>query len=283
MSAPKLPDADEMRRLVLDALGSATSATGLGSHYDKKAKENDLYEAFILLTLLEVAVRQRWDVTIVGPDGGERDELLLRGAPGSFTNPSREYTHAVLSRRGAFDLEAHVGVKVRGESGVLHEADLLLMPRAVSEACRASGDAPGVRQAIAVLEAKFISADSVPLGYGRGLVGLGRDMALPLGALVSTRTSDTVSRLLARWKLHHVATEVTGTAGLNAATLRRHFEEVLAWWGSSGAGWRANASWHDDAFWRSRPLPPRPRPPVEQRTTSHSMFSRQRGRGNGGG
>jgi|SRR5215204_1167114 len=104
MSSLSLPDADEVRDLVVAAIQAATAGTGLAADYDEKAK---------------------------AAAGKQQSDLLLRAAPGSFVTPTQPYTHAVLSRSGAFDLEAHVGVKIRRHSDVLHEADLLLLPRAV--------------------------------------------------------------------------------------------------------------------------------------------------------
>lgn len=243
MSGTGLPSADEVRDLVINALTGAALGSGVSSAYDDKAKANDYFEAFIFTTLLEEAVANAWAVTIVDTAGAEQQELLLRAAPGSFENPTQPYTHAVLSRRGAFDLEAHVGVKVRGASGVLHEADLLLLPRAVAESCREDDQAPEVRQCTGLFEAKFIEARSVPLGYGRGLLGLDCDMLqLPRVALVTTRPSDSVDALLRSWSIAHVG-EVLPRAGvIDDDELREFLSEVLAWWARSGRWWNPSVT-----------------------------------------
>jgi hypothetical protein len=236
----RLPDEDEVKRRLHDALRSAIPRARTAVAYDEKARANDYFEAFLLATLLKTARSSGWQVSLEDPEGAKHQELRLGASPGSFARPRQLYTHAVLNHRAAFALEAHVGVGVAGASEVEHEADLLLLPQATAEACRDDGVAPHPGQVLLLVEAKFISAQAVPLGYGRGLLGLDKDLCGSMdGALVTTRASLAVDWLLTRWRLHHLGGVLAQPGVVNAEEVTRFFEAFLSKWARSGSEWRA--------------------------------------------
>ena len=106
-----------------------------------------------------------------------------------------------------------------------------------------------------LLEAKFISARTVPLGYGRGLLGLDRDMLqVPYAALVSTRPGPTVDDLLDAWGMRHLGGVLSAPGIINDGELREYFRALLEWWGESGRWWRPKVEF------RRTPRRPRRRP-----------------------
>lgn len=245
MSAPRLPTADDVRNDVLAAIPPSTAATGFAAAYDKVAKANDYFEALLFTALLRQAVAAGWTYTILDPQGTAQTQLLFRAAPGNFYGSKQAYTHAVLSHPGAYDLEVHIGVKVSGQSDTLHEADLLVLTRATGDGCRADHEAPAYQQLLTVFEAKFISANTVPLGYGRGLLGLAHDLDFaPRAALVTTRPGPSVERLLDHGYPHRTK-HVGDVLGGGAAVLDRALDSLLADWQPSGRQWRR----HDHGPW----------------------------------
>jgi hypothetical protein len=136
-------------------------------------------------------------------------------------------------------LEAHVGVGVAGTSSVEHEADLMLLPRATAEACRDQAVSPQPSQVILLVEAKCISADAVPLGYGSGLLGLDKDLgASMIGALITTRPNPSVDRLLGQWGLSHLSNVLSAPGVVDVAEVEQFFDTFLKLWARSGSDWK---------------------------------------------
>src|SRR6185295_3159892 len=103
--------------------------------------------------------------------GAPAAQLLFRTGPGQIYSRVQPYTHGVLLFRNRPALELHIGVRVEGQSGVLHECDVLVLPRAEAQSCRALRVAPRSSKAQIAIEAKFYAT---PLGVdlGRSFMGL---------------------------------------------------------------------------------------------------------------
>lgn len=250
MNASGLPDEDEVRRAILAAIGAAAPGTGLADAYTRKAKANDYFEAFLLATLLAVAKEDGWTLEIVDGHGTPTTELDLRAAPGSLS-ANKRFTHARLEHPDIpFRLEAHVGVRVPGYSGVMHEADLVILSEEVADVLRDGLPGGWWPRPVAVVEAKFINIDTVPLGYGRAMVGLAAEMrsAMPC-ALATTRLSDSVDMLLHAWEVVHLGGILPAPGHVDDHQLRRYFRGVLAWTELS-KGEHFRGRWNGPMPWR---------------------------------
>ena len=93
-------------------------------------------------------------------------------------------------------LEVHVGVRVAGKSGVLHECDIAVIERGEAESCRQNGTEPRSFHLKIAVEAKFYSAN-LGLDLARSFIGLTRDLAPSASpCFVANITSASVVRLL---------------------------------------------------------------------------------------
>jgi hypothetical protein len=139
-------------------------------------------------------------------------DLVFRKSPGFLHSTRHPYTYAridVGSRRGP--VEAHVGVRTAGKSGVLHECDVLLLTAAEAERCRQQALAPRSHALLLAVEAKFY-ATSLPLAEARGFVGLRADFSARDSALIANVPAPEASRFLsARTEYHE--TELVPTSG----------------------------------------------------------------------
>jgi hypothetical protein len=230
---------------VTAALRGAVEGAALASGYTAHAQANDLFEAFLLATLVAEARTSGWTVWFEDPTEAPTRSILLRSAPGSFIAPSVPFTHAVLSRSGAMTLEAHVGVGVVGASGTTHEADLLVLPKFVGQDCRDRFDPPSVGKALMIAEAKYVAAPTLPLGYGRAVLGLDRDLrGIETGVLVSSRPNPKVEALLDRWDVRFVGDVLPTPGVINDTRLRLFLRESLEVWQSAGRNWRTAPKRH---------------------------------------
>jgi hypothetical protein len=159
----------EVRKLLDDAVGGHSS-------FRRKylaARSDDLFEAIILLTFASRAkLAPAWTVELNDINDKAVSALWLRRNPGRLGSPTNAYTHVVLSSPSGGRFEVHGGIRIRGHSRQLHEADVSVLDRVSSRADRDKVGDPTTHEVLLTVEAKWLSDQTTPLGYGRGAVGL---------------------------------------------------------------------------------------------------------------
>lgn len=194
-------------------LADVETALGLSVDlgYASKAKNHDLYEAYVLTLLLLAADAAGWKLELRDGWGHTVTAPLFRLGPGRIT--SRNYTFARMTKAGRVPLEAHLGVKVSGQAPVgissptksgrlLHEFDLIVLPETIANACRATGDDPDHTAVTIHAEMKFYTGKlSLPLG--RASIGMALECGLSgKSALITNQLGYTVQDLVQH---HNVA------------------------------------------------------------------------------
>lgn len=187
---------------------------------------SDLYEAYLFAELLTAAGRLGGVITYETVDGLNATQLLFRTSPGQIYSRRQQYTHAVIRFQGQSALEAHVGVRVDGQSGVLHECDVLAMRRTEARNCRALQIAPRSSSLVVAVEAKFY-ATPLDIDLGRSFVGLIGDISAKWPYLASNSTSGPIARLFAKKRdRHFYERAVPGSPA--SIRLRSFFEDAFA-------------------------------------------------------
>ena len=176
-----------------------------GSLQIEQSKLNDLFEAYVLSGLVRAAQVEGWAVSLRDMKEQPANGALFRRSPGNIyaTSRSQNFTHFMLERTGVPPLEAHIGIKLTGKSGVEHECDVALLPQGAAQFCRRHQVHPKSRRLILSVECKFL-AGNVPLYLGRGFVGLATELRSQYGEchfVVNTSSSHTM-KMLARQKRH---------------------------------------------------------------------------------
>jgi hypothetical protein len=165
---------------------------------------NDLYEAYLFGLVLIAARREGFDITFANADG-PATVLRLRRAPGRLPSggpPGARFTHAVLACPPRPTLELHTGVGVVGQSKVVHEADVLMLPQSDADRCRNFDLDPRGRDAELLIEAKYYT-NPVGLGTGREFLGLRSDVSAKQKLFVATLASDSVASLFSGKSVPH--------------------------------------------------------------------------------
>lgn len=203
--------------------------------YASKAKQHDLYEAYVLTLLLQAAHAKGWALALRDGWGRPVTSALFRLGPGRL--PSRSYTLVHLSRSGEPDLEIHLGVKVSGctpvavspptaSSRLLHEFDLLVLPARIAEACRTGNSDPNYAAVVLHAEMKYYGG-KLSLPVGRAAVGMAVECVLAgKSVLVTNRLGYTVQDLVE----HHGVTfryRVLPTNPTAEYHLVKHFQTLL--------------------------------------------------------
>ena len=183
---------------LLTAVRSAlTTARTLG--YNSRSAAHDVYEAYLLTLFLRAAKNDGWHYELRDTSNAITTHAVFRMGPGRLPVPN--YTHAYLTKIGKEPLEAHIGVKVLGASGVAHEFDLLVLTSNSADRCRKAYADPNASDVVAHAEAKYYGAD-IPLHLGRGMVGLAFDCRLfDKSVLATNRNSRSVEILLLNYHI----------------------------------------------------------------------------------
>ena len=179
---------------LIQLLQSEFQSPGLGSL--SSAAMNDRYEAFVWLLAIRAAREEGATVILRNAAGQIATAPILRASPGVISSPNQSFTHAVIAFPGRPVLEAHLGIKLDGKSGVAHEADVAVLEQSEANLCRANNVNPRYSSALIVAECKYYSTP-LPLGLSRSFLGLCREMRAADCFFVANRGAANVSKVLA--------------------------------------------------------------------------------------
>jgi hypothetical protein len=185
---------------LLNALSAAL--VGLPHPYTSASAAWDIYEAYVWVLFLRAALDQGGQITFETAANQPASSLRFRVSPGNVYSTTHDYTHAVIAfpHPSIPMLEAHIGIKVAGRSGVPHECDVAVIDRNEGLACRRGGAHPRVSKLFLSVECKFY-ASSLGIGLARGFLGLTKDIQPKNRFFVASVTSDQVEKIVAAHEL----------------------------------------------------------------------------------
>jgi hypothetical protein len=137
----------------------------------EQAADEDRFEGYLFSLTLEAAKKEGAKIRFQNRNGPFGGTATFRTAPGHLWSSFRPYTHAVIEFPNKPVLEVHVGVYVSGRSKLYHEADVVVLSRAVARTCRSDHTDPPHSDAVLFLECKYYAADP-GVGLGREFLGL---------------------------------------------------------------------------------------------------------------
>ena len=151
--------------------------------------------------VLKAAQEEGANISYEHRDGSPASSLVLRVSPGYIYSTAKNYTHALIRFDGRPALEAHTGIKITGKSGVLHEADVVVLEAAEAQNCRINSVSPRSSKVLIAVECKFYSS-ALQLHLARGFVGLVSDLSAKDPFFVSNTNSNSVEKLLSHRVRH---------------------------------------------------------------------------------
>lgn len=198
-----LPSAKELLQAVISNLPAAVSPS-----LTSGTQPNDLYEWYLWSLIIRAARETEGTIRFEAASGRQTSSLRFRTSPGRINSRTSQFTHGVLAWDGCPPLEVHVGARVLGRSGVLHECDVLVIDRREAQRCRINGVDPRAKIEL-MIEAKFYSTD-LRLRLAREFIGLSADVTAKTECFVTNSNSVPVARLLSnRTEIGHFNTGVT--------------------------------------------------------------------------
>lgn len=165
------------------------------TNYTSSSMANDVFEGYTFSIIVKAA--RSVGANIYFEDNKERatNSLIFRTSPGDIFSPKNKYTHAVINLPSCPSLEVHIGVKVTGRSGVLHECDVAVIDRNEARICRASLVHPRASKVLIASECKFY-ASTLKLDLARSYLGLAEELSKHNRILVTNTTSDSAERMI---------------------------------------------------------------------------------------
>lgn len=178
---------------LISALRSAVGDRAVS--YNSASAAWDVYEGYAFALVIRAAVAAGGQLWYEDRFGKEVDSLLFRTSPGMLYSTTHPYTHAIIDFSGCPLLEAHVGVRVQGRSGVLHESDVLVLPSAEAELSRDNDVAPRGSKSIIAIECKYY-AGHLSLHLARGFHGLQADLGVKNSYFISNLEAPHIQKYL---------------------------------------------------------------------------------------
>ena len=183
---------------------------------------SDLYELYVFSLALTAARDLGAIISFEDVHGNAPTVFVARTSPGYIYSDEQPYCHAVIRLPRCPTLEAHLGIRVEGASGVLHECDVAVVLQTEAITCRQGNVQPRQAQVILAAECKFYTVP-LPLGLARGFVGLTTDLPGRDRYFVFNSTSSNIERFLSV-RTRHWERSVRPDAPLEVARLRSAFQ-----------------------------------------------------------
>ncbi|HEY1698806.1 MAG TPA: hypothetical protein VGG75_03705 [Trebonia sp.] len=179
-----------------DLLSELRSAVGdRETSYNSASAAWDIYEGYSFSLVVKAAVAAGGYIMYRDCFGNEAHDLVFRTSPGMLYSKARSYTHAMITFPGCPPLEAHVGVRVQGKSGVLHECDVLVLPVAEADLSRTREVAPRGSRSLIAIECKYY-AGHLGLHLARGFHGLHADLGVKNPFFIANQKAPRIQRYL---------------------------------------------------------------------------------------
>jgi hypothetical protein len=181
---------DDLLNQIAGTFGSAIS-----SNLTTTSDSSDIFEAYVFSLALEAAQTEGATITYRDVLGRVPTDFVFRTSPGYIFSTTHNYTHAVILFANKAPLEAHVGVRVVGKSGVLHECDVAVIEQIEAETCRRRQVPPRSSKVLIAVECKFYSTP-LQLHLARAFIGLTVDLSATKPIFVTNSSSDSLEKLL---------------------------------------------------------------------------------------
>jgi hypothetical protein len=158
------------------------------------AADEDRFEGYLFALVLTAAEKEGANIQFENRIGPFAGICTFRTSPGHLWSDAQPYTHAVIEFPKRPPLEAHVGVFVSGQSKLYHEADVVVLSRAVARTCRFDRIDPPASEAVLLLECKYYAADP-GIGLGREFLGLSAECGREETVFVTNQPAIRLQRL----------------------------------------------------------------------------------------
>jgi hypothetical protein len=172
-------------------------SSSVNPDFSEAAEQANIFDVYIFTILLKAIANEGGNIYYNSVlDDQTPKYLTFRKTPGKIHGSAHPYTHAVVEFPGKPVLEVHLGVKVQGRAGVLHNCNLLILYEKEANMCRLLNREPRHSQVILAVKSQH-STSELKLEMAGSFIGLSSDIRYEGGSyFVSNSYSESVAKLL---------------------------------------------------------------------------------------
>ncbi|OCQ93332.1 hypothetical protein BCD67_03565 [Oscillatoriales cyanobacterium USR001] len=194
-------------------------------------EQSDIFDVYLFTILLKAIANEGGDIYYKNVLDGNPNSLVFRKTPGKIHGNIHPYTHAVVEFPNKPPLEVHIGVKVQGRAGVLHECNVLVLYKKEADLCRLLSREPRHSQVIVAIKSQFYTSQ-LKVEIAGSFIGLASDIRYEGGSyFISNSSSYSVAKLLTtarkKWE-HNIVPGATNDVNRLMYSLQTIFKDFKA-------------------------------------------------------
>jgi len=199
--------------------------------FNQAIEQSDIFDVYLFTILLKAIANEGGEIYYQNVLDGNPNSFVFRKNPGKIHGTIHPYTHAVVEFSNKPPLEVHIGVKVQGRAGVLHECNILVLYKKEADLCRLLSREPRHSQVIIAIKSQFYTAP-LKLEIAGSFIGLASDIRYEGGSyFISNSCSDAVAKLLTnarkKWE-HNIVPGATNDVNRLMYSLQTIFKDFKA-------------------------------------------------------
>ncbi|WP_449417594.1 hypothetical protein [Phormidium nigroviride] len=177
-------------------------------NFNAYVEQANIFNIYLFTILLKAIANEGGEIYYKDVFDGNPNSLVFRKNSGKIHGNVHPYTHAAIEFPNKPPLEVHIGVKVQGRAGVLHECNLLVLYQKEGDLCRLLNREPRHSQVIIAIKSQYYTSP-LKLDIAGSFIGLASDIRYEGGSyFISNSSSDSVAKLLTtarkKWELNIV-------------------------------------------------------------------------------
>lgn len=180
--------------------------SSLDPEFNTAAEQSRIFDTYLFTILLKAVANEGGTIYYNNVLDETPKYLTFRKTAGKIHGTAHPYTHAVVEFPDKPALEVHLGVKVQGRAGVLHNCNVLILSQKEANICRLLNREPRHSQVILAVKSEH-STSELKLESAGAFIGLASDIRYEGGSyFISNSYSQPVAKLLTtarkKWELN---------------------------------------------------------------------------------
>jgi len=199
----KLPS--ESRNYLTNSDIKSKLSSSINPDFNGVTEQANIFDVYLFTILLKALANEGATIYYNNILDETPKYLTFRKTAGKIHGNAHPYTYAVVEFADKPPLEVHLGVKVQGRAGVLHNCNILILYQKEANMCRLLNREPRHSQVILAVKSQH-STSELKLEMAGAFIGLASDIRYEGGSyFISNNYSEPVAKLLtmARKKWEH--------------------------------------------------------------------------------
>lgn len=199
----KLPS--EPRNYLTNSDIKSKLSSSINPDFNGVTEQANIFDVYLFTILLKALANEGATIYYNNILDETPKYLTFRKTAGKIHGTAHPYTYAVVEFADKPPLEVHLGVKVQGRAGVLHNCNILILYQKEANMCRLLNREPRHSQVILAVKSQH-STSELKLEMAGAFIGLASDIRYEGGSyFISNSYSEPVAKLLtmARKKWEH--------------------------------------------------------------------------------